>query len=266
MGAAQSVSDNLLERDYMKVAAKHVIDHFEFPGKPIELVDLPEDENGVPSIFSKFVFYDEATDKTFVEYIEPLVSSLRHPLALCSHKMFYLVKRSFLIPPPSLPEEMKKYYFDAGASTWGKGLGGPSLSYFTSVWLRYGIDFQFIKAWEGSTAQERFMATVPQEYKSRMQFQQAWVTSNADDHTDDTPFLPIVIQSLTNKEDYVLFKLDIDSGKVELGIVDYMLDSGNDSLQHIDEFVFEHHVEGNYLLTPIWPGDTVAKGVTLHDS
>merc|ERR1712157_7472 len=132
-------------------------------------------------------------------------------------------------------------------------------------WLRYGIDFQFIKAWEASTPQETFMATVPQEYQSRMQFQQAWVSSNADDHTDDTPFIPIVIKSLTNKEDYVLFKLDIDSGQIELGNVDYMLHPDNDSLQYIDEFVFEHHVQGNYLLKPHW-GKTVAEGVTLHES
>ena len=34
-------------------------------------------------IFSQFTFLDELTNETFVEYIEPLVSHLRFPLAVC---------------------------------------------------------------------------------------------------------------------------------------------------------------------------------------
>ena len=50
----------------------------------------------------------------------------------------------------------------------------------------------------------------------------------------------------------MLFKLDIDSGPVEQGTVDYLLDvENNDSLEYIDEFLWEHHVD-NYMMNGHW--------------
>jgi hypothetical protein len=64
-------------------------------------------------------------------------------------------------------------------------------------------------------------------------------------------FLPSVMGNMTELEDYVFFKLDIDSGEIERGIVDFIL-SSSDDIQHVKEFVWEHHVAGNYIMASIW--------------
>ena len=46
-------------------------------------------------IFSRFTYYDEVEEKEYTEYIEPLVSHLRHPLAGC-------VSASHFVEPWSL--------------------------------------------------------------------------------------------------------------------------------------------------------------------
>lgn len=67
-------------------------------------------------------------------------------------------------------------------------------------------------------------------------------------------YTPIFTSTLKAKtSDYVLFKLDIDSKKVEAAIVDYLLSDTNDDLDYIDEFLWEHHVD-NYLMSTSWQG------------
>ncbi len=69
------------------------------------------------------------------------------------------------------------------------------------------------------------------------------------------PFVPSVIKSMTAKDDYVIFKLDIDSGEVERGTVEYPLSHPKD-LAYIDEFLWEHHVEDNYIMKHAWKNST----------
>lgn len=122
-----------------------------------------ESSNEVPMVFSRLDFVDDVTGKPYSEYIEPLVSHLRHPLSACFQKASYTT-RAYVIPPPGdSPLESKKFYFDAGASRWSSGEGGPSLSFFTEVWKRHGIDFDHIECWEGTTRPEKFYSTVPEE-------------------------------------------------------------------------------------------------------
>lgn len=108
----------------------------------------PEHEH----ILSKFVFEDEVTEEIYVEYIEPLVAGLRHPLAHCHNggaKINSLppyVFRGYIIPPPERPRAKKLLYFDAGASSWDEGDGGPSLKYFTNTWARQGMTFDIVRA------------------------------------------------------------------------------------------------------------------------
>jgi len=235
------------------------------PSEPFHLFNLTEDEHESPSIFSKFVFLDEVTGKTYVEYIEPLVSHLRHPLARCTNESsFLLTTRSYIIPPPYIYPKTKKYYFDAGASSWSTGAGGPSLDYFTKVWLRHGIDFDMIEAWDPSTTPEEFSVSVPINYRNRSKFYNQTVVSNIYYHTGTTPFIPYHIRKKTQKNDYVLFKLDIDNGELEQGIVDHLLSKCNEDLDYIDEFVWEHHVQGNYLMAPNWLN--TSSSLSVHDS
>lgn len=231
------------------------------PVKPFAPEEL-ESNNEVPMVFSRFDFVDDFTGKQYSEYIEPLVSHLRHPLSACYQKASYTT-RSYIIPPPgkSLSDkDSKKFYFDAGASRWSSGEGGPSLSFFTDVWKRHGIDFDHIECWEGTTKPEMFYASVPEEFKKRTHYNQQYIASSPD---KKEPFVPSVIKSLAKKNDYVMFKLDIDSGNVERGTVEHLLSHPQD-LAYIDEFLWEHHVEGNYLMKHAWKNST--DDMSVHDS
>jgi hypothetical protein len=206
-------------------------------------------------------FVNDNTGEHYSEYIEPLVSHLRHPLSFCDFAVDFS-DRSFIVPPPSSASSFvgvkSFYYYDAGASEWNDGKGGPSLSYLTEIWKRQsGIDFTRIECWEGSTSPEIFDATVPKDYRSRVRYHQEWIASSPN---EPGPFLPYIIEKQTSPQDYVLLKLDIDNGPVEKGTVEYLL-------QHprlVDEFVWEHHAGGNYLLKNHWYG--TADTLSIHDS
>lgn len=248
-------------------------------------------------IFSKFTYREQATGNTYDEYIEPLVSHLRHPLAQCSaHPLFasrvldsgdvnypLVVQRSYLLPPPPRTRTSahdashtqrdghgKTYLFDAGASNWIDGAGGPSLSVLTELWKRNGMHFDEIRAFEGSTPSDAFYGTVPNEWKDKTFYKQAYIRSSPDkaattNATLDGPFLPTLIRETTTKDDYVVFKLDIDSPEVEAGTILYLLsDAGVEDLSHIDELFWEHHVKGNYLMTQYW--GSIGDDVTIRQS
>ena len=69
------------------------------------------------------------------------------------------------------------------------------------MWKRHGLDFYHIEAWEGTGSKEDFYATVPEEYKFRTFYHEAFIASSPG--TTD-PFVPFVITNTTQKEDYVL--------------------------------------------------------------
>mmetsp|Transcript_20149 Transcript_20149/g.28681 ORF Transcript_20149/g.28681 Transcript_20149/m.28681 type:complete len:350 (+) Transcript_20149:317-1366(+) len=175
------------------------------PSHPPQPVVPPPEEDIIRQVFSRFYFLDETTGEVYTEYIEPLVSHLRHPLALCPPLPEWgigrvlMLSRSFVVPPPPSGRSFPKtYYFDAGSSIWDDGGGGPSLKYFTTVWKRHGIDFDHIEAWEGTVGTEEFYATVPDNYKNRTFFHSEYIASSPE--TNGT-FLPLLILNSTDKED-----------------------------------------------------------------
>ena len=185
---------------------------------------------------------DETTGLEYTEYIEPLVSHLRHPLSQClnASKPFLWVSvfRGYVIPPPSKPRgDGKILYFDAGSSSWKKGAGGPSLSYFTSVWQRHGIAFDRIQAYELKTPPKDFYQSVPAHFQNKTIYRQCAVASYVDKETIDSPFLPNEIARIAKPDDFVFFKLDIDSPPVEDGSIQYILKNE----VHVDELAWEHH-------------------------
>jgi hypothetical protein len=227
--------------------------------KPMRLMDkdeLPKTEpprmEDYGHVLSKFVFLDETTDDTYDEYIEPLVAALRHPLAHCARfKTRMSLTRSYVIPPTATRAQ-KRYYFDAGASSWGVGAGGPSLPFFWDTWAKQGIHFDQVHAFELTTPASEFYATVPKHLAShqRVNYQQCAVSSRPSLDTPNEPFLPKLIKrTVTNRDDYVLFKLDIDSPDIEAGNIDFIL---QDEDNYIDEIAWEHHVDGNYLMLGQW--------------
>jgi hypothetical protein len=238
------------------------------PARPV----VPKDGGigEIPKVFSRMDFLDETTGETFSEFIEPLVSHLRHPVAGCQDELLVpgdllwvlMLSRAFIVPLPPTSASLfsKAFYFDAGASSWTEGAGGPSLDYFTRIFLRHGIDFDHIQAYEGTVSADDFYATVPDHYKNRTYYYQEYILSSP---SINGTFLPTVMSNMTELEDYVFFKLDIDSGEIERGTVDFILSSGED-IQHVTEFVWEHHVAGNYIMAPAWGGSLEA--ATLYES
>eukprot|EP00543_Licmophora_paradoxa_P008490 CAMPEP_0202445220 /NCGR_PEP_ID=MMETSP1360-20130828/4082_1 /ASSEMBLY_ACC=CAM_ASM_000848 /TAXON_ID=515479 /ORGANISM="Licmophora paradoxa, Strain CCMP2313" /LENGTH=397 /DNA_ID=CAMNT_0049061405 /DNA_START=15 /DNA_END=1208 /DNA_ORIENTATION=+ len=205
-------------------------------------------------VFSKYTYLDETTGETYVEYIEPLVSHLRFPLCKCAtfqpmelearYHWYQITFKGWVIPPPGVRNK-RKFFFDAGASDWNQGAGGPSLKYFFNMWKRHGIDIDQIYAYEMTTTVNDFYKTVPDQYKDFIHYQQCSVSSSPEEDSADHPFLPHMIKREARPEDYVLFKLDIDSPHIEDNTIDYII---NDPDNFIDEVAWEHHIGGNYLM------------------
>jgi len=227
-------------------------------------------------VFSKFVFLDETTGEEYVEYIEPLVSHLRYPLARCLNPEdpYYYFReitfRGWLMPPPNVRNE-RKFYFDAGASQWDDGAGGPSLKYFEAMWKRHGMEWDDIYAYEMMTTAIEFYQTVPPEFMTLVHYLQCAVSSSPLEHTDETPFLPFEVMLHTMPEDYVLLKLDIDAPTVENGNIDYLFQTQPHNSEEEDQFfnvinevVYEHHIYDNYLMRDLW--GTKASRDSMEDS
>ena len=251
-----------------RVHGSYIHDELHAPSRPPEITRVYEIEPVTPSdprVWSRFEKTNLETGETEVEYIEPLVGHLRHPLALCGrYGRHFLLDRSYILPGLKAQREKKKkpaalsYLYDAGASSWASGEGGPSLIYFAEYWRRFGFDWTLIEAFEGNTLPHTFRETVPLEWQTRVKYHHANVTVAP----SSWPFIPSVIQGNRSLDDYVVFKLDIDSGRVETAIVDYLLQW--DHLHLIDEFLWEHHVS-NFLMAPYWT-DTQDTQRSIADS
>ncbi len=88
-----------------------------------------------------------------------------------------------------------------------------------------------IQAYEGTVSADDFYATVPDHYKNCTYYYQEYISSSP---SINGMFLPTVMSNMTEQEDYVFFKLDIDSGEIEQGTVDFILFSSED-IQHVAE-------------------------------
>ena len=229
-------------------------------------------------VVSKFVFLDETKGVEYVEHIEPLASNLRFPLFRCistigpppeerpqnpnGYGYHSVVFKGWIIPPPPPVPRDKAWYFDAGASSWDQGLGGPSLVYFYNLWQRHGITFDKIFAFEMSVPTADFYRSVPPYILHKTVYQQTAIVSQPREHTAENPFLPILIKEHVTQNDYVLLKLDIDSPMIESGSIMHILD---DSDHCIDELFWGHHINGNYLLAGDWGGHGLPYG-TVKES
>ena len=206
-------------------------------------------------IVSKFVFYDEVKNEHYVEYIEPLVSHLRFPLSKCiappkgkgAYKYHDTMFRGWIIPPPPVLRGDRAVYVDAGATSWDKDTS--SLKFFTNVWARHGVLFDETFAFERQTTVADFYQSLPKEHHSTTHYRQCDIANRPEDGSKTHPFLPVFIDVNTSSNDYVLFKLDVTSSDLEIGNIEFIL---NDPDTHVDEIVWEHHVQGNYLMTEHW--------------
>lgn len=220
----------------------------------------PSSANLSSSYTSALEFRDSCTGRQSFVHIEPLVSFLRHPLAFCQKiqmswfmRLFgnkkdfvidMLFDKNYLIVPYKdevTNDESTKWLFDAGASTYDAGAGGASQSWFVNTYRARGIEFDRIIGWEAAkTDPSNQWDGVPEEVKRKTSWFNIPVTTGVGDADNPLTF----IKHLTKPEDFVVFKLDIDSPLVEIALVQQLM-ADPQLLELVDEFYFEHHVSGS---------------------
>ena len=212
---------------------------------------------------SYHVVKDECTGNTHKVFLEPLVSFLRHPLAVCTKRSVSVLDKSYMVVPKRdevTSLSAKKWLFDAGASTYDAGKGGASQSWFVDTYRKRGIEFDRIIGWEARrTDPVEQWNSVPADIKRKT----SWYNIPATTVGIRNPLT--FIKTLTKPEDYVVFKLDIDAPYVEIQLVQQIM-KDELLLSLIDEFYFEHHVTGSPMQFRGW-GNVSAKapGVAMGD-
>ncbi|KAI2499823.1 hypothetical protein MHU86_14640 [Fragilaria crotonensis] len=228
-------------------------------------VDLPNSvggnrnvspQKGDEDVFAKFVFLDETTGEVYEEYIEPLVSHLRFPLAQCvkNNNIKDQIRAEqlawfsgYVMPPPSLSRFPRKFYIDVGGDRWQR------LHYVARTWERQdGGAWDSIYSFANHVQDSTFFKKMPDSVRDKLERQDAVVTMEPTDK-DGEQFLPDFIQKETKDDDYVLLKLDKGNPATKEGIVQYILDHVGEV--HVDELIWQHNLEHNYLMKALF--DTV---------
>uniref|UniRef100_A0A7S1NBA7 Uncharacterized protein n=1 Tax=Eutreptiella gymnastica TaxID=73025 RepID=A0A7S1NBA7_9EUGL len=178
------------------------------------------------------------------EYLEPLAVALRHPEVPCD-----LVGRGkdktgdtnwIVFPQWSNRRARRSYFFDLGSTTYTAGMFGhrDSLAWFVQRFRQKGTEFDEIFAWEKNTINAlRYWKKVPNDMVAKMHFYN--VATTTDPHDSQNALR--IVEEVARPEDFVVFKLDIDSNHIEQLIVQQLIDSPK--LQGlVDELFWEHHV------------------------
>jgi len=202
--------------------------------------------NLASSNMSALEFRNSCTGVHSLVHIEPLISFLRHPLALCpkTDLAAHVLDKTYLFIPHSdevTHDAATKWLFDAGASTYNKGAGGASQSWFVDTYRARGVEFDRIIGWEAAkTDPSNQWDDMPADIKRKTSWFNVPVNTGAG--VADNPLT--FIKHLTKPEDFVVFKLDIDSPLVEIALVQQLM-ADPQILGLVDEFYFEHHVSGS---------------------
>mmetsp|Transcript_47599 Transcript_47599/g.113126 ORF Transcript_47599/g.113126 Transcript_47599/m.113126 type:complete len:431 (-) Transcript_47599:58-1350(-) len=216
-----------------------------------------------PTVFSRFEYINSCTQEVQYTFIEPLAGVLRHP-STCFDYLKKLRKDWLIVDQWNLHKndvfDQKFYYYDAGASVWNAGAGGASQGWFDSVYANKCANFDGYWMWEMKEHNQTIvMDQVPDFVKPKYH----WFNIPAaiqKDHAD-SPLRHI--RETATKEDYVMFKLDIDRNQVEEAIVRELL-SDPELMELIDEFFWEHHIN-MYPMTQAWRR-TISENATQRDS
>ena len=218
-----------------------------FSSDPLRLGNHTRTVNGkeherLRQVFSYHRAYDSCSKEEYFLYIEPLVSFLRHPGAVCFSNNPQ--DKSYIILPSALniiSKGAKKYFFDVGASTYIAGLGGDSQKWFVDNYRLQGIEFDHIFGWEAKpTRPSKQWNSVPPDIKRKSSWYN--IPASSEKGHPDNPWT--FVREIANKEDFIVVKIDIDTPKVEIELVMQLLEDPV-LLSLVDEFYFEHHVHGN---------------------
>eukprot|EP01062_Namystynia_karyoxenos_P053341 TRINITY_DN4316_c0_g1_i1.p1 TRINITY_DN4316_c0_g1~~TRINITY_DN4316_c0_g1_i1.p1 ORF type:complete len:487 (+),score=118.60 TRINITY_DN4316_c0_g1_i1:88-1461(+) len=218
-----------------------------------------------PLVFSVFRRRNTCTGAERAVPIEPLVSFLRHPRAVCAEPQYLIPKERsgrcirggfrcltfskefLLLPWGNETDTGRRFLFDVGASTYDAGPGGASQKWFVETFSQRGLDFDRILAWEATPIPPaKYWARVPHWLRPRLQWYNVPINTSAGSGSNPLEY----IRALCRPGDYVVVKLDIDNPAVEESFVEQLVaDKGLHVL--VDEFLWEHHVRQHPMM---WPG------------
>ena len=200
--------------------------------------------------------------------IEPLIGFLRHPLDFCfGHDKYerrgaFRLNKDYLIQRHAheIVMHSKSFLFDLGASTYSAGAGGASQSWFIEQFMKRGIYFDRIFAWEATQMPDvEIFENVPKNVLNNLTYFN--VPADPAFGAKHNPLR--ILAELVHEDDFVVFKMDIDTSSVEMPLIKQIMD---DAAMHsrIDELYFEHHVSRSPMHWRGW-GDTVGNE-SLPDS
>eukprot|EP01039_Chlorochromonas_danica_P000253 gene253-272_t len=202
----------------------------------------------------------------WMEFIEPITVHARHPIsffqfnkdakeALASNPMqpalpAFFIDTDYVLLKDGHSLELenshvhtnalnpKRYFFDAGTNLFSSGM-----AWFICGYQQKGIVFDEIYGWEYAIIYPpAFWKDVPSKLAPAYHFYNVPVQAEKQAPHSVTRF----IQQIARKEDFVSFKLDIDTPSVEVPIALRILREKG-LLDLIDEYFFELHFDCEFL-------------------
>eukprot|EP01038_Epipyxis_sp_PR26KG_P010747 gene10747-14434_t len=207
---------------------------------------------------SKFVTTKICSDsKTIIseEWIEPLTVHGRHPLGLSDCKKYisdyvmsvdYVLTKSGLAVTSTTGRKPKNFLFDAGTTYFYS-----SLSLLYCFYSKRALYIDELFGWEYKMLDHSsFWSQVPHNLIGRTHFFN--IPCSSDINSSYSPLH--VIKRVATKDDFVSFKLDIDTPNIELPIA-MQIASDPDLAAYIDEFFFELHFRCEGMMSCGWGYD-----------
>ena len=197
------------------------------------------------TVLSKFVFFDEVANEEYTEYIEPLVSHLRFPLAGCKPNLPLLAELTIGVLSPGYLDRtnLRKIIYDYGSSDWGR------VHFILKEWGLYNTEFSEIISYStykaGEEAEDLFPKTVPRRERGRV-FREYLELVDAPSEDPSKVFIPEKITEEAVVNDYIILKLDTGNAVFKENLIQYIIEHADDL--HIDELLWVQNNPDNYNL------------------
>lgn len=140
-------------------------------------------------------------------------------------------------------QPVRHFMLDAGTSTFDS-----SLLWFTCGFAQRKVGFDRVYAWEMTLLEPRdYWRRVPMQWKHNWHFYNVPISANSSEADSPIRF----VQAMAQPEDFVAFKLDIDSPDYEMPIALSLL-SDESLASLVDEFFFELHFRCEVMTSCGW--------------
>jgi hypothetical protein len=197
--------------------------------------------------------------------IEPLMGMLRHPRAICLSPDFGdVIRKDWLILPHESyfprSRDGRTIMFDLGASLYKSGSGGASQDWFVNEYAARGLAFDHIYAWEASSlAAQDIFRDIPKKLLHKISYYN--VPVEKDPNGLHNPIR--VLKEAATIGDYVVVKLDIDNGPIEMSLMKQLM-ADDAAIKLVDELFFEQHTSGSPMIQ-YWGGSVIGDIVESYE-